>query len=102
MMSTRARSRGGCMSSRREFLLTTIGVAALPLVRRTNAAAGFKLSVITDEISQDFAHACDIAAREFALGWVELRAMHNKNVIMWDAHDIADAKSILQKFNLRV
>jgi sugar phosphate isomerase/epimerase len=89
------------MPSRRDFLIG-VGMAALPLVRRLSSAAGFKLSVITDEISQDFAHACEIAAREFGLGWVELRAMHNKNVIMWDAHDVAEANAILQKFNLRV
>jgi sugar phosphate isomerase/epimerase len=28
--------------------------------------------------------------------------MHNKNVINWDAHDIADARSILERFNLQV
>src|SRR5262245_37429239 len=90
------------MPSRRTFL---IGVGAgLSALRygRIASAAGFKLSVITDEISQDFAHACDVASREFGLGWVELRAMHDKNVINWDAHDIAEAKAVLQRFNLRV
>jgi sugar phosphate isomerase/epimerase len=89
------------MPSRREFLLG-LGLAAAPFARRAIAASGFKLSVITDEISQDFAHACDVAAREFGLRWVELRAMHDKNVINWDAHDIADAQAILKRFNLRV
>jgi sugar phosphate isomerase/epimerase len=88
------------MASRREFLFG-LGLAALPF-RRLLAASPFKLSVLTDEISQDFAHACEIASREFGLGWVELRAMHDKNIINWDAHDIADAQSILKRFNLRV
>jgi sugar phosphate isomerase/epimerase len=88
------------MPSRREFLLS-LGVAALPLGRALNTSA-FKLSVITDEISQDFAHACGIAAQEFGLGWVELRAMHDKNIINWNAQDIAEAQAILKKFNLRV
>jgi L-ribulose-5-phosphate 3-epimerase len=92
--------REGDMPSRREFLIG-VGLSALPL-RRVFGASGFKLSVITDEISQDLAHACEVAAREFGLGWVELRAMHDKNIINWDAHDIAEAKAILQKFNLRV
>ncbi len=61
-----------------------------------------KISILTDEISQDFAHACEVAAREFGLGWVELRAMHNKNVMSWDAHDIADARATLEKLHLRV
>jgi len=60
------------------------------------------ISVLTDEISQDFGHACEIAAREFALGHVELRAMHNKNVMTWDAKDVAEARSILERFQLRV
>src|SRR5919199_4904697 len=103
------------MTSRREFL-TRCGVAvggALSLNRVAAAAHftfisrpadmnGFKVSVLTDEISQDFGHACEIAAREFGLGWVELRAMHNKNVMSWDAHDIAEVKSVLDKYKLRV
>jgi L-ribulose-5-phosphate 3-epimerase len=87
--------------SRREFLIG-LGIAAGSLGIRARAADGLRLSVITDEISQDFAHACEIAAREFGLGWVELRAMHDKNVINWDAHDIAEANGILKRFNLRV
>src|SRR5262244_552071 len=88
------------MLSRRTFMFG-LGLAA-PFGRALTATSTFKLSVITDEISQDFAHACDVASREFGLGWVELRAMHDKNVINWDAHDIAEAKSILQKFDLQV
>ncbi len=88
------------MPSRREFLFS-LGVAALPLGRALSSSP-FKLSVITDEISQDLGHACEIASREFGLGWVELRAMHDKNVINWNAQDIAEAQSILKKFNLRV
>ncbi len=62
----------------------------------------FKLSVITDEISQDFARACEVAARDFGLGWVELRGMHNKNIMSWDANDIGEARKILERFRLRV
>lgn len=64
--------------------------------------ATFTLSVLTDEISQDFGHACEVAAREFGLGHVELRAMHNKNVMNWDAKDVAEARSVLERFKLRV
>ncbi|GAC1516742.1 MAG: hypothetical protein NVS1B4_13540 [Gemmatimonadaceae bacterium] len=98
------------MVSRRDFLVG-VGVAAagsaLPLGRMAEAIGGlsaspFKLSVLTDEISQDFGHACEIAAREFRLGYVELRAMNNKNVMRWDAHDIAEARRILGRYRLRV
>ena len=62
----------------------------------------FKLSVLTDEISQDFGHACEIASREFGLEYVELRGMHGKNVMKWDATDVAEARRILEQFKLRV
>ena len=62
----------------------------------------FTVSVLTDEISQDFGRACEIAAKEFGLGWVELRAMHGKNVMNWDAGDVAEARGVLEKFRLRV
>jgi sugar phosphate isomerase/epimerase len=88
------------MPSRREFLVS-LGVSALPL-GRVFASSPFKLSVISDEISQDFGHACEVASREFGLGWVEIRAMHDKNVINWNAQDIAEAQSVLKKFNMRV
>src|SRR6476646_10938474 len=92
------------MTSRRDFLaglgVTALGLT-LPLPRKMRAAT-FNVSVLTDEISQDFAHACEVASVEFGLGWVELRAMHNKNVMSWDAHDIAEARATLEQFQLRV
>lgn len=104
------------MTSRREFLIGFGAAAAgctlrlgrlaeaayTPMTLRPADTNGFKVSVLTDEISQDFGHACEIASREFGLGWVELRAMHNKNVMSWDAHDIAEVKSVLDKHKLRV
>jgi hypothetical protein len=35
----------------------------------------FKLAVINDEITQDFGHACEVAAQEFRLQFIEIRAM---------------------------
>ena len=64
--------------------------------------ATFTLSVLTDEISQDFGRACEVAAKEFGLGYVELRAMHNKNIMNWDAKDVAEARGVLERFKLRV
>lgn len=92
------------MTSRRHFLVglgATAFSAALP-VRSFARAATFKVSVLTDEISQDFGHACEVAAGEFGLGWVELRAMHGKNVMSWDANDIAEVRKVLDRFKLRV
>ncbi|GAC1657177.1 MAG: sugar phosphate isomerase/epimerase [Gemmatimonadaceae bacterium] len=98
------------MISRREFLVGLGAAAAgsaMPIGRVADAmsrAAGptFKVSVLTDEISQDLGHACEIAAREFRLGYVELRAMNNKNVMRWDTHDIHEARRILGRYRLRV
>jgi sugar phosphate isomerase/epimerase len=62
----------------------------------------FKLSVITDEISQDFGHALEIASKEFGLGYVELRSMWKKNVINLDEKETAEVRRLLEKFGLQV
>jgi sugar phosphate isomerase/epimerase len=94
------------MASRRQFV-TALGAAAIgstgPFGRLSRAlAASSAISVLTDEISQDFAHACEVASREFGLGYVELRAMHGKNIMNWDANDIGEVKKVLDKFGLKV
>ena len=95
------------MPSRRDFVTglgTAAAVAAIPSLGRLARAASsfFTLSVLTDEISPDLGHACEIAAREFGLGWVELRSAHDKNIMSWDASDIAEAQRVLARFGLRV
>jgi sugar phosphate isomerase/epimerase len=62
----------------------------------------FKLSVLTDEISQDFGRACEVAAREFGLGHVDLREMYGKNIMKWDASEVGEARRTLEKLSLRV
>jgi L-ribulose-5-phosphate 3-epimerase len=113
--------------SRRKFLggLAAAGaLSAVPFpseanVKRTNSAqsganAGqngsnavpatcpFRLSVINDEISQDFDHACSVAANDFGLHWIELRGMWNKNITGLNAQEIAESRRILKKYGLRV
>jgi sugar phosphate isomerase/epimerase len=61
-----------------------------------------KLSVITDEITQDLDHALEIASREFGLVYVELRTMWNKNVINLDEKETADVRRLLKKHELQV
>jgi L-ribulose-5-phosphate 3-epimerase len=70
--------------------------------RMARASCPFRLSVINDEISQDFDHACSVAAHEFGLEWIELRGMWNKNLTALDASEIEEARKILAKYNLRV
>ena len=62
----------------------------------------FKVAVITDEISQDFDHACQVASHDFGMQWVELRAMWGKNMMDLKDDQIGDAQKILQKYNLQV
>ncbi|MGA8067986.1 MAG: sugar phosphate isomerase/epimerase family protein [Terriglobales bacterium] len=62
----------------------------------------FRVGVISDEISQDFGRACEVAALEFGMGWVELRDLWNKNVLNLDSTELAEARRILQKYQLRV
>ncbi|PYT80678.1 MAG: sugar phosphate isomerase [Acidobacteria bacterium] len=62
----------------------------------------FRVAVINDEITQDFGRACEIAAKEYGMDWIELRGMWNKNILSLDAKEIAEARSILEKHKLRV
>jgi sugar phosphate isomerase/epimerase len=77
--------------------MTTVSRAALAI-----ASCPFRLAVINDEISQDFDHACSVAAHDFGLEWIELRGMWNKNLTELDDSQLAEAKKILAKYNLRV
>ncbi|HKN19760.1 MAG TPA: sugar phosphate isomerase/epimerase family protein [Terracidiphilus sp.] len=93
-------------SSRREFLGGLAGAGALATLPRTVRAAAsgcsFRLSVINDEISADFDHACSVAANDFGLQWIEIRSMWNKNVTELNADEVDRARQILEKYKLRV
>src|SRR5438270_5310045 len=93
-------------SSRREFLGGAAATATVALSSRALRAAAascpFRVAVINDEISQDFDHACSVAAHDFGLQWIELRGMSNKNITALDANELAEAKRTLAKYNLRV
>src|SRR2546427_10388456 len=82
---------GAGMTSRRDFI-AGLGAAALsatlplhlPALRSLRSATPFPPSVLTDEISQDFGHACEIATRAFGLGYVKRRAAPGKTIRQWD------------------
>ncbi len=91
------------MISRRDFVARLgVATAAAALPPGRSIRASFTLSVLTDEITQDLGRACEIAAREFGLGYVELRSAHDKNILSWDAGDVAEARRLLARYNLRV
>src|SRR5687767_1507643 len=64
--------------------------------------SSFKLSVFNDEITQDLGRALEVAATEFGLGHIELRAMWGKNIMKLDDKEIAEARRLLERFKLRV
>ncbi len=76
--------------------------AVLPGKNRERLKSPFRVAVINDEISEDFDRACYIAAREFGMEWIEVRGMWNKNIVSLDTKEAADARSILEKYKLRV
>lgn len=94
------------MISRRKFVAGIGAGAAVTLTPRMarafTAVCPFRVAVINDEISQDFDHACSVAANDFGLEWIELRGMWNKNLTTLDANELAESKRILAKYNLKV
>jgi sugar phosphate isomerase/epimerase len=90
--------------SRRSFVagLGAAGGLAAAVALHAQPACPFRLSVINDEISQDFDFVCSVAAHDFGLQWIELRGMWNKNLTELDAGEIDRARQILAKYNLRV
>jgi sugar phosphate isomerase/epimerase len=93
--------------SRRSFLagagVTAAACAAHPLFGMAGASnSPFKIAVISDEISQDFDHACSVIANDFGLHWVELREIWGKNLQTVSDVEIAEAQKILAKYSLQV
>ncbi len=89
--------------SRRAFLAGLASAGALAAVPRSaHASCSFRLSVINDEISQDFDHACSVAANDFGLQWIEIRGMWGKNITDLNSDEVEQARKILEKYKLRV
>jgi len=89
--------------SRREFV-TSVGAAAISSRILAQAAAGcsFHLSVINDEISQDFEHSCHVVSRDFGLSHIEIRSLWNTTLASLTEAQIAEMLRILKKYNLKV
>ncbi len=89
---------------RREFLAGMAALTPTKAAFRLSPPAGspFRVSVINDEISQDFGHACEVASKEFGMGWIELRSMWDKNIVSLDEKQVAEARRLLEKYQLKV
>lgn len=91
--------------SRRHFTLGLSGFAAASFIKGIAGAAAqstIRVSVFSDEITDDFGRACEIAASEFKLGHVELRSMWKKNVTRLDEKELGEVEAILRKNALGV
>jgi L-ribulose-5-phosphate 3-epimerase len=96
--------------SRREFLATIGGTTAVSLFPGALAhvrplatmSSTFKLSIITDELTQDFGRALEIASKEFGLGYVELRGLWGKNIMALEEKEITEAEKLLERYQLKV
>jgi L-ribulose-5-phosphate 3-epimerase len=92
--------------ARRQFLAGIVAMTAAKAASRlalvSDAGSPFRISVINDEISQDFGHACEVASQEFGMGWIELRGMWKKNIVNLDEKEVAEARRILGKYQLEV
>lgn len=90
---------------RREFLAGMVAMSAASAASGFPAlgdSSPFRISVINDEISQDFGRSCEVAANEFGMHWIELRSMWRKNIVNLDEKELAEAGRILKKYQLRV
>jgi L-ribulose-5-phosphate 3-epimerase len=92
--------------ARREFLAGMVAVTAASTASRfgspPDAKSPFRIAVINDEISQDFGRSCEVASREFGMGWIELRGMWKKNIVNLDEKEVGEARRILEKYQLKV
>jgi L-ribulose-5-phosphate 3-epimerase len=59
------------------------------------------ISVVTDEISQDFTHALDVC-RDLGISTVELRAIDNTNIVFHDEVSLQRIKAELDRGGFRV
>ena len=90
--------------SRRQFAGLSVATAASALLPLRAWAGGskFKIGVISDEVSEDFDHACYVINKQFGLHWVELREIWGKNLQAVSDEEIARAQKILAKYDLQV
>ncbi len=92
--------------ARREFLAGMVAMTAASAAGRLgslrDSSSTFRVSVINDEISQDFGHVCEVASQEFGMGWIELRGMWKKNIVNLDEKEVAEARRLIDKYQLKV
>jgi len=86
--------------TRRAFSATLAAAAAS--LGRAWASPALKASVFSDEISDDLGHACEVAAKDFGLGHVELRSAWGRNLTRLDDKELGEVEAVLRKHRLGV
>lgn len=60
-----------------------------------------QISVVTDEISQDFEHALDVAA-EYNITAIDVRTLWNKNIALLNENELLKMKKALEERNMHI
>jgi len=89
--------------TRRDLLRTSIVVgAACRLSAVDNSpAAGSKLGIISDEVTDNLGEALDFIS-SYSLHWTELRVIWGKNIMVAPQADLDRAKKLLAEHNVQV
>jgi sugar phosphate isomerase/epimerase len=92
--------------TRRRFIASSAALAAAPSLLRGQPypvrKLPFNVAVINDEIGGDFEHTCKVAAVDFGLKYIEIRAIGKTNIAAASDAELAEAKKILAKYSLTV
>lgn len=88
--------------TRRAFLaFSSWALPAWAFAQTLKPRTAWKLGVITDEISQDFAQALEFL-RSYSLGQCELRELWGKNIMNASGEELGRTKKLLRKYGIRV
>lgn len=89
--------------TRRDLLKTSIAAGAVCRLGAvdTNPAAGTKLGIISDELTDNLDEAIDFIS-SYGLHWTELRVIWGKNIMNAPQADLDRAKKLLSQHNVQV
>ena len=89
--------------TRRDLLKTSMAVGAASQLRAvdTNPAAGTKLGIISDELTDNLEQALDFIS-SYSLHWTELRVIWGKNIMNAPQESLDRAKKLLAQHNVQV
>jgi hypothetical protein len=81
--------------------LAAIPALSLAAEATNDRTAGFKLGIITDEITSDLEEALKFSS-SFGLHYCELREFWGRTFMNWSQEDLDRAKKLLAQYNIQV